>query len=151
MKHALEAAAGAAALALAVLVTPFAASAQGAPPSYAVPGRPAQPARPSGAVPSYASPSSEQSVHGVVVNFDGKYALQVRDRRGYLDNVRLHQGTIINPTGLPLRNGERVAVYGYNAGRAFAANEIDVDVPPVVWAPYPYPRVGLRFGFWGRW
>jgi hypothetical protein len=87
------------------------------------------------------------------VNFDGKYALQVRDRAGYLDNIRLHQGTIINPTGLPLRNGERVSVYGYNAGRTFAANEIDVDVPPVVWAPYPYPpvHVGLRLGFWGRW
>jgi hypothetical protein len=104
-----------------------------------------------GSVPSYAAVAKDQAVRGIVANYDGKYVLQVRDRAGYLDNVRLHQGTIINPTGLPLQNGMRVIVYGYNAGQTFAANEIDVDVPPVVYAPGPPVHVGLRFGFWGRW
>jgi hypothetical protein len=137
MTFSVKAAAAAAALAIAALATPPAASAQ---------------ARGlGGPVPSYAAASNDQSVRGVVANYDGKYVLQVRDRAGYLDNVRLHQGTIINPTGLPLQNGMRVIVYGYNAGRTFAANEIDVDVPPVVYAPGLPVHVGLRFGFWGRW
>ena len=67
-------------------------------------------------VPSYAAASKDQAVRGIVASYDGKYVLQVRDRAGYLDNVRLHQGTIINPTGLPLQNGMRVVVFGYNAG-----------------------------------
>jgi hypothetical protein len=137
MTYSVKAAAVAAALAIAVLATPQAATAQAA--------------RPGGPVPSYAAASNDQSVRGIVANYDGKYALQVRDRAGYLDNVRLHQGTIINPTGLPLQSGMRVVVYGYNAGRTFAANEIDVDAPPVVYAPGPPVHVGLRFGFWGRW
>lgn len=29
----------------------------------------------------------------------------VRDARGYLDNVTLHKGTIINPTGIRLEAG----------------------------------------------
>lgn len=138
MRYSVQAAAAAAALAFAAIAAaPLSAS--------------AQVAGPAGPPPSYASAAKDQSVRGVVANYDGKYVLQVRDRAGYLDNVRLHQGTIINPTGLPLRNGMRVIVYGYNAGSTFAANEIDVAVPPVVYAPGPPVRVGLRFGFWGRW
>jgi hypothetical protein len=137
MTNSVKAAAAAAALAIAALATPPAASAQ-------APG-------PGGPRPSYAAAGNDQSVRGIVANYDGKYALQVRDRAGYLDNVRLHQGTIINPTGLPLRNGMRVIVYGYNAGQTFAANEIDVNVPPFVYAPGPPVHVGLRLGFWGRW
>jgi hypothetical protein len=137
MTYSVKAAAAAAALAIAALATPLAASAQS-------PGR-------GGPIPSYAGASRDQAVRGIVANYDGKYVLQVRDRAGYLDNVRLHQGTIINPTGLPLRNGMRVVVYGYNAGQTFAANEIDVDAPPVVYAPGPPVHVGLNFGFWGRW
>ena len=137
MTYSVKAAAAAAALAITGLLTPLTASAQ-APAS-------------GGPVPSYAAASRDQSVVGIVTNYDGKYVLQVRDHAGYLDNVLLHQGTIINPTGLPLRNGMRVLVYGYNAGRTFAANEIDVDVPPVVYAPGPPVHVGVRLGFWGRW
>jgi len=137
MAYSVKAAAAAAALAIAALATPLAAWAQ-------APG-------PGGTVPSYAAASKDQAVRGIVASYDGKYVLQVRDRAGYLDNVRLHQGTIINPTGLPLQNGMRVVVYGYNAGQTFAANEIDVDAPPVVYAPGPPVHVGLRFGFWGRW
>ncbi len=137
MTFSVKAAAAAAALATLALAVPPAAS--------------AETTRSSGSIPSYAAAGKDQSVRGVVANYDGKYVLQVRDRAGYLDNVRLHQGTIINPTGLPLQNGMRVIVYGYNAGRTFAANEIDVDVPPVVFVPGPPVHVGVRLGFWGRW
>jgi hypothetical protein len=48
----------------------------------------------------------------------------------YLDrgtHVALHQGTVINPTGITLRRGMRVQVYGYwRRDGSFEANEIDV-------------------------
>jgi hypothetical protein len=105
------------------LILPLAASAQDAP-SYAQPG----------SVPSYAT--QDQQVHGRVVGFDGGYNLQVRDDHGYLDNVRLHQGTVINPTGLTLAPGMVVSVNGYNQGSYFAANEI--DTPYQLYGPVPY-------------
>ena len=46
--------------------------------------------------------NGEETIHGRVVSFDGGYSLQVHDDRGFIDNVRLHQGTIINPTGITL-------------------------------------------------
>ena len=96
-----------AALAALTLAAPIAAQAQVVP-SYAT---------------SYATP--EEDVHGRVVSFDGAYTLTVRDERGYLDNVELHDGTIINPTGLTLEPGMIVNVLGYDAGSYLAANEID--------------------------
>ncbi len=42
--------------------------------------------------------------------------LQVRDEQGYVDNVQLHQGTIINPTGITLEPGMVVSILGYNSG-----------------------------------
>jgi hypothetical protein len=49
----------------------------------------------------------------------------------YLDrgtHVELHQGTVINPTGITLQPGMRVQVYGFwNRDGSFAANEIDVN------------------------
>jgi hypothetical protein len=82
--------------------------------------------------PSYAQPADasnagggDENVHGRVLAFDGGYALEVRDDRGFIDNVQLHDGTIINPTGLTLAPGMVVSILGYNAGSFFAANEID--------------------------
>jgi len=147
MHHSLKAAAAAAVLALAPLAVPLGAAAQPAPPPP-----PAGPAAQAPA-PSYARASRDQRIDGTVVNFDGKYSVTLRDRRGYLDNVELHQGTVINPTGLTLQNGMPVTIYGYNAGRTFAANEIDAHIPAVVVAPRPAIDVGLGFGWgwgWGR-
>ncbi len=100
--------------------------------------------------PSYAT--QDESLRGTIVGFDGKYGLSVRDRRGFLDRVLLHDGTIINPTGLRLSTGMRVTVYGRTNGAAFEANEIDtpynISPPPYIYAipaypPYPY------YGFYG--
>jgi hypothetical protein len=129
--------------------------------------------------PSYAMP--EETVSGRVVSFDGNYALQVRDDRGFVDNVQLRDGTIINPTGVRLAPGMRVTIYGVNRGSVLAANQIDTPYQsygspaPVAYAvpaypyypvygygygypyygyPYAYgPRisVGIGFGFGGRW
>ena len=110
-------------------------------------------------VPSFARPtygSNEEVVRGVIASFDGGYNLQVRDERGYLDTVTLHQGTIINPTGLRLSPGMSVTVRGVNRGNALDANQIDtpytsyaaVPVYPYPVAPYyGYPGYGYGYGY----
>jgi hypothetical protein len=114
----------AAAILAALTAVPVAASAQNAP-SYATAGDPA--------------------IRGIVSSVDGKYQIHVRDRRGYIDNVSLHQGTIINPTGLQLAPGESVTIYGRPSGSAFLANEIDVPAA-VAYDPYGY---GAEYGYPG--
>jgi hypothetical protein len=135
-----------AALAALTFAVPIAAQAQDAP-SYAQ------------GQPSYAS--GELNVHGRIVNFDGAYALQVRDEQGYIDNVQLHQGTIINPTGLTLQPGMVVSILGYNAGSYFAANEVDTPYTYYGGAPWygghpwnywgPSISLGFFFGNTGWW
>jgi hypothetical protein len=106
--------------------------------------------------PSYAQPApQDEQIHGRIISFDGGYNLQVRDDRGFIDNVELHQGTIINPTGLTLASGMIVSILGYNAGGFFAANEIDTPYTFYYGQPYyaghPWyyygPSVGLGFFF----
>ena len=106
------------------------------------------------AQPSYASPDRSQEISGTVASFDGHDALTVRDAHGYLDNVTLHQGTIINPTGLTLAPGMPVTIYGYAAGPTFDANEIDTPYQTAYLVPaYPYPGpafgLGIGIGFGG--
>lgn len=111
------------------------------------------------AVPSFAQPASaaDARISGTVASVPGKYQLQVHDRRGFLDNVELHPGTVINPTGLALEPGMPVTIYGRPAGAQFIADTIDTPYTAVVY-PYPLPywgpgplwgpryRLGLRFG-----
>jgi hypothetical protein len=99
-------------------------------------------------VPSYAQPatSGDENIHGRVVAFDGGYNLEVRDERGFVDHVRLHPGTIINPTGLTLAPGMVVNILGYNAGPYLAANEI--DTPYVYYGGVPYYG-GYPWWHWG--
>ncbi len=78
---------------------------------------------------------------------------KLRDDRGHVDNVRLHQGTVINPTGLTLASGMSVTIYGHNRGSVFAANEIDTPYHER-YAVYPvpvYPYYGPSFGLGFRW
>jgi hypothetical protein len=115
-------------------------------------------------IPSYAQPaavSDDEQINGRIVSFDGGYDLQVRDQRGYVDEVHLHQGTIINPTGLTLAQGMVVSIDGYNAGPYFAANEIDTPYTFYYGVPYydGYPwnhwgasiSLGFFFGHGGWW
>jgi len=107
-------------------------------------------------VPSYAH--AEESIRGTVSAFDGKYALTVRDQRGYVDRVLMHDGTVINPTGLQLRGGMAVTIYGRADGDQFIANEIDTPYhraypaygyPPPYYGAYYNPYYGPYYGpYW---
>jgi hypothetical protein len=127
------------ALAALLLATPLAASSQELP-SYAQ--------------SPQAAPGDEQ-IRGRITSFDGAYFLTVNDERGFVDNVDLHQGTIINPTGLTLAPGMVVSILGYNSGNDFTANEIDTPYSYDAGVPYyaghawDYygPSVGLAFYF----
>jgi hypothetical protein len=74
-------------------------------------------------LPSYAT--AEQTIRGRIRSIDGQYHITVRDNKGYLDSVALHQRTLINPPGLVLAPRMSVTIFGYNAGSVFVANEID--------------------------
>jgi hypothetical protein len=110
-----------AALTALTLLAPIAAAAQDMP-SYAQPAAPAV--------------AQDEQIQGRIISFDGAYSLTVQDDRGFVDNVQLHDGTIINPTGLTLQPGMVVSILGYNAGNFFAANE--VDTPYSFYAGVPY-------------
>ena len=113
-------------------------------------------------VPSYAAGSSDETIRGTVAAVNSPYNISVRDARGFVDNVNLHAGTIINPRGLTLAAGQSVTILGHNDGSAFSANEIDTPYQTLEAVPvypaygyygYPYPdgfgpsyHVGLRFG-----
>ena len=114
-----------AAIAAAVLVAPGIAQAQSA--------------------PSYAR-GADETIHGRIQSFDGAYHLTVRDDRGYVDDVTMHQGTIINPTGLTLQPGMVVSIDGFNAGRTFAANEIDTPYSYYAGIPYFAGRPWFAYG-----
>ena len=96
-------------------------------------------------VPSYARPNDEQTIHGRIRSVDGPFNISVADDNGYIDSVQLHQGTIINPTGLTLAAGMSVTIIGYNAGSVFQANEI--DTPYRYSGPLPLP-VYYGPGWW---
>jgi invasion protein IalB len=101
------------------------------------------------ATPTYARPAAngEETIHGRISSFDGKYHLNVRDDRGFVDSVDLHQGTIINPTGLELQPGMTVTIAGFNRGRTFAANEIDTPYQAYGVVPFGYSPVSIGIGF----
>ncbi len=96
-------------------------------------------------LPSYAV--SQETIHGRIAGLDGADRLTVRDDRGFVDNVSLHPGTIINPTGLRLAAGQSVTILGHTKGKTFEAYEIDTpytsySAAPVVPYPYAYPAYG---------
>jgi hypothetical protein len=74
--------------------------------------------------PNHAAPSGHQTIQGVIRSIDGKYGLTVRVGQGLLDSVTTRQGTIINPTGLQLQPGMRVAIAGHADGDTFEADRI---------------------------
>ncbi len=78
-------------------------------------------------VPSYGTPAARQEmVRGTVTGFNGAYVVYVHDDRGYNDNLTMHQGTIIDPTGIRLVEGMRVSAWGYADGPTFDAYQIEV-------------------------
>jgi hypothetical protein len=84
------------------------------------------------AAPGYAQGTT---IHGTILSINGKYNISVADVNGYVDNVSLHDGTIINPTGLTLVPGQPVTIFGTAAGSTFEANQINT----------PYPSYGYHY------
>jgi hypothetical protein len=133
-------------LALSAAALPMSALAQNSPPGMTD-------------APSYSRPApvipGEDVIKGRVVSFDGGFNLQVNDEKGYVDNVRLHDGTIINPTGIRLAPGMAVTIHGVNRGNVLSANQIDTPYNsygsaydygyPYGVAVYPYPVYGYPF------
>ena len=109
--------------------------------------------QPAGPPPTYSTPVAGETISGHITAVTGKYNLQVRDSRGFIDNVVLHQGTIINPRGLTLGTGMQVTINGSNAGSAFAANQIDAPYTVALVPGYGAPFYGssLGFGFGPGW
>lgn len=63
-----------------------------------------------------------KSDRGVIASVNGTN-VRLEDGR----TIFLHNGTVINPTGITLRAGQRISVMGTRGGRgAINANEIDV-------------------------
>jgi hypothetical protein len=95
-----------------------------------------------GSQPTYAQPQQpppppyghQETVKGTVSGFDGQWIVYMKDDRGYTDHVTLHQGTIINPTGIKLLQGMKITIYGYANGSTFEANRVDVAYSP--YSPY---------------
>lgn len=72
----------------------------------------------------------DQQIQGTISSINGTWNISVDDDNGYVDSIELHQGTIINPTGLTLEPGMNVTIDGYADGPNFDAMEIDT--------PYQY-------------
>jgi hypothetical protein len=118
---------------------------QGPPPQGQQMQGPGQPMQ--GPLPSYAS--GEEEIHGRISQITGKYQISVRDDRGFIDNVALHDGTVINPRGLTLQSGQAVSVLGHAAGNTFVANEVDTPYRYARFGPGPYYYGGPYGGWYG--
>jgi hypothetical protein len=121
---------------------------------------------PSQDAPPYDVAASNTQIQGTVAAINGTWNITVHDANGYADSVALHQGTIINPTGLTLEPGMNVTIDGYSDGPNFDAVEIDtpyhyqgpapvaVYYGPGSWYPgYAYgwgPSFSLAFNFGSR-
>lgn len=80
-------------------------------------------------------------MHGRITALKSKYDIHVENRKGEIDDVTLHPGTIINPTGLSLRPGMRVTILGNPSGQSFRADEIDT--------PYHIDDYAPAGPYWG--
>jgi hypothetical protein len=69
----------------------------------------------------------QNSAHGEVTYFK-RFDLQVRTAPNAYRNVRLHQGTVIDPRGTTLVPGQSVTIYGVpQSDGTLDANQITVD------------------------
>jgi hypothetical protein len=72
-----------------------------------------------------------ETIRGTILSVDGAGNLELRDDRGFVDNVRLEPNVDVTPAGAQLARGMRVTISGANAGSVFAAERVAaVDAPP---------------------
>ena len=93
-------------------------------------------------LPSYSRPdavSGEETIRGRITNFFGQNVVEIRDERGFFDEVYVEQTTPITPAGTILAPDMQVSILGYNRGNLFAASEIEMISPTIGILPYfPY-------------
>lgn len=103
-------------------------------------------ARPAGAPPPPYS-IQEDMITGIIDSVPAAYTVLVRDSRGFLDRVELHDGTIIEPEGLTLARGQTVSIRGFSRRDVFTANEIET----APWPAYRWPDwVAKYYPGWNR-
>jgi hypothetical protein len=85
--------------------------------------------------PSYAN--STTVISGRIASIDAKNRLTIQTGDGTIIHVALHRGTVILPTGLPLKRGMLASVSGTSVAGELDANEIST--------PYAYAGVGGFF------
>ena len=80
-------------------------------------------------VPAYAQPvqPGSETIGGIILAYDGHFAVTLQDDRGFNDTVRLRNGTEIDPEGVRLHRGERVIMHGHADGDVFAADTVALD------------------------
>jgi hypothetical protein len=107
-------------------------------------------------MPSYAkgTATGDETIQGRIASVDSKEHITIHDERGFIDDVSLHNGTVINPTGLTLAVGQPVRIYGHADGTTFAAVEIDTRYGDAAYAQdaypyYPYPYAYYPYPYWG--
>jgi len=91
-----------------------------------------------------------ETIRGVIESVLGPYRILVRDNRGFVDDVTLRPGTVINPRGLRLAVGMSVTIGGFAAGSTFTA--VEIDAPSEYGAPsgspyYDYSSPGYYFDY----
>jgi hypothetical protein len=94
-------------------------------------------------VPSYAEHT--EHIEGRIEHIEGKFTLRLHDVHGYIDHVRMHQGTIINPIGLTLVEGMQVRIFGRPGEHEFFADEIETPYHYAAGAPYYPPPYGYPY------
>jgi hypothetical protein len=72
-------------------------------------------------MPGGMSANDPYHIYGRVDAFDGKFSVIVHGM-----HVRLHQGTIIHPTGATITPGQFVIVRGHWVGHHFDADEVRI-------------------------
>jgi hypothetical protein len=72
--------------------------------------------------------SGNDTIQGVIKTINGRYGLTVTDNGGGLEGVTMHQGTIINRSGLRLATGMLLIIVGHRDGSTFDANKIDAPI-----------------------
>ncbi|MBV8643549.1 MAG: hypothetical protein JO225_06500 [Candidatus Eremiobacteraeota bacterium] len=111
-------------------------------------------------LPSYARPEQRnayETIHGRIVSVLGPFHITVEDDRGFVDDVVLRHGTVINPRGLRLAAGMTVTIVGFNAGASFEADEIDTpydysgDAPPAMYYGDGWYYPGYAYGYGPAW
>jgi hypothetical protein len=82
------------------------------------------PAAASAAMSSPAQAKDTYTLRGVITQIDGKWDVTLHEPSGFIEEVALHPGTVVAPTGLRLAPGMQVSIRGYQDHATFDAVRI---------------------------